>query len=483
MRAELRGGRRAAYGPVHVIAVWEPAYDQPIVLVTTLADLDAAVAAYRKRAHSETLFSDQKSRGLHIHRSHRSDPTRLARFLIATALPYLWVILLGVDARQHAAYGRFHRPDRCDLSLFQLGLRLLAYCLRHRVPIPRPPFAAAAANRSYVLYGSESYQSELILLHRSFMMMIMSDITQHRAHSTSLIALRSRVLIALVIGICSGLLCAQYQSAFGRADGDLLSPRCAGQALLDGRDPYGCPHLMSDGTQGPSNPLTTALVLLPLAPFAPNLAAGTFFGLSSAMLAFGLLQQGSWWHLLVFLAFPYWAALQAVQWSPLLMSVALFPQLLPLTLVKPHIGLPIALTWLTWRRALVTTAFGLATLLLDPTWPWHWLAQTTSYDGFIPLLTFPGPLLLTALVHWRRPMVRFGILLAAVPQRLFYDQLLLWLLPATPRAMLMLTLGSWMLYLVYLTAPAIVTPLSIVALYVPALISACAAAGADPKGL
>ena len=80
-------------------------------------------------------------------------------------------------------------------------------------------------------------------------------------------------------------------------------------------------------------------------------------------------------------------------------------------------------------------------------------------------------------------MVRFGILLAAVPQRLFYDQLLLWLLPATPRAMLMLTLGSWMLYLVYLTAPAIVTPLSIVALYVPALISACAAAGADPKGL
>ena len=29
-----------------------------------------------------------------------------------------------------------HRTDRCDLSLFQLGLRLLDYFLDHDIPIP-----------------------------------------------------------------------------------------------------------------------------------------------------------------------------------------------------------------------------------------------------------------------------------------------------------------------------------------------------------
>jgi len=31
---------------------------------------------------------------------------------------------------------RLHRQDRCDLSLFRLGLRLLARCLKDTSPIP-----------------------------------------------------------------------------------------------------------------------------------------------------------------------------------------------------------------------------------------------------------------------------------------------------------------------------------------------------------
>ncbi len=37
----------------------------------------------------ETLFSDQKSYGFHLHLSHLSDPTRLSRLLIAACLAYL----------------------------------------------------------------------------------------------------------------------------------------------------------------------------------------------------------------------------------------------------------------------------------------------------------------------------------------------------------------------------------------------------------
>jgi hypothetical protein len=31
---------------------------------------------------------------------------------------------------------QLHRQDRCDLSLFRLGLRLLARCLKDHIPIP-----------------------------------------------------------------------------------------------------------------------------------------------------------------------------------------------------------------------------------------------------------------------------------------------------------------------------------------------------------
>ncbi len=125
------------YGPVNVLMVWEPKYKAPIYLVTNLATSSAALEAYRLRAHIETFFSDQKSRGFHLDRSHLSDPVRLARLMCASCLAYLWIIYLGTWGRSAAWRTRIHRGDRCDLSLFQLGLRLLSYCLRHTCAIPK----------------------------------------------------------------------------------------------------------------------------------------------------------------------------------------------------------------------------------------------------------------------------------------------------------------------------------------------------------
>ena len=88
------------------------------------------------RAHIETFFSDQKSRGFHLHKSHLSDPRRLARLLIVSCLAYLWLVYLGVCALRDDWLKRLHRRDRCDLSLFRLGLRLLARCLNDDIPIP-----------------------------------------------------------------------------------------------------------------------------------------------------------------------------------------------------------------------------------------------------------------------------------------------------------------------------------------------------------
>ncbi len=126
----------AQYGPVSILAIWEAAYEAPIYLVTNMLDLDAALAAYRKRAQIETFFSDQKSRGFHLHKSHVREPARLMRLLIASCLAYIWLVYLGVCALRDGWLQRLHRQDRCDLSLFRLGQRLLARCLKDHVPIP-----------------------------------------------------------------------------------------------------------------------------------------------------------------------------------------------------------------------------------------------------------------------------------------------------------------------------------------------------------
>ena len=124
------------YGPVSILALWDAHEQAPLYLVTSLSDLDEAVRLYKKRAHIETFFSDQKSRGFYIHKSHLSEPARLSRLLIATCLAYVWIVYLGVSALQDAWIRLLHRRERCDLSLFRLGLRLLARCLKDDIPIP-----------------------------------------------------------------------------------------------------------------------------------------------------------------------------------------------------------------------------------------------------------------------------------------------------------------------------------------------------------
>lgn len=124
------------YGPVQAIAWWEEEYEEPIYLISNLSILEAPCEWYRKRFCIETLFSDQKSRGFHLHKSHISKPQRLAQLMIPACLAYIWIIYLGNLAMQQGFNKIIHRTDRCDLSLFQLGLRLLDYCLNQEMEIP-----------------------------------------------------------------------------------------------------------------------------------------------------------------------------------------------------------------------------------------------------------------------------------------------------------------------------------------------------------
>lgn len=120
------------FGPVLAMAWWGIKYDAPIFLISNCASSTLACAYYRRRFRVETLFSDKKSRGFHIEKSHLSDPSRLVCLLFATSLAYIWLIYLGMmvfhDQAKRSLIDRTHRIDK---SLFRLGLDWLKHVLTH----------------------------------------------------------------------------------------------------------------------------------------------------------------------------------------------------------------------------------------------------------------------------------------------------------------------------------------------------------------
>jgi len=68
-----------AYGPLMLLCCWAKGYKDRLYLVTNMASADEACRLYTKRFRIETFFSDQKSRGVHLHKSPIADPHRLGR--------------------------------------------------------------------------------------------------------------------------------------------------------------------------------------------------------------------------------------------------------------------------------------------------------------------------------------------------------------------------------------------------------------------
>ena len=123
------------YGPIHAILWWEKTYKKPIYLITNIELAMEACYWYKKRFCIETFFSDQKSRGFNLHKSHISDPERIEKLLIPACLAYIWIVYLGTLAIKEQWYKIIHRTNRCDLSLFRLGLVLLDHFINQQMDI------------------------------------------------------------------------------------------------------------------------------------------------------------------------------------------------------------------------------------------------------------------------------------------------------------------------------------------------------------
>lgn len=245
---------------------------------------------------------------------------------------------------------------------------------------------------------------------------------------------RTRVLLSSGIGLFAGFYCWYLMRHTHQGAGDFISAIRAAKDLLANRNPYASPQQLY--------PLPAALFGLPFVDTAPEIAAGIFYGLSSAMLTFGITRQG-YHHLLIFLAYPYWAGMLTVQWIPLIMASAFFPWLMPVVLAKPQIGLPVATTHASLTGAAACLLVLLASFLIMPHWFPLWMGQLSGYSRFIPLFVFPGPLLVIALLRYRDRDAWLLFLAACMPQRWFYDAFFLWLIPKRRRQIVLTAGCSW----------------------------------------
>ena len=228
----------------------------------------------------------------------------------------------------------------------------------------------------------------------------------------------------------------------------------AAKGWLQGQNPYDVV-----GPQGSFRwpfpllyPATAVAVGVPFALLPAALATASFVGLGAGALAWALGRSpqpmpGAWW-LFSSAAFVY--VVRTAQWSPLLMAAALTPATGWLLACKPSLGLALFAAYPRRRTAIGIAVFVAATILVLPTWPIHWLrALPAAYHMTAPVtyVTAGGPLILLALLRWRRPEARLLVALACVPHTtMLYEALPLFLVARRWQEGALLSALSWVCF-------------------------------------
>lgn len=295
---------------------------------------------------------------------------------------------------------------------------------------------------------------------------------------------RNRIALAYAAGLVAGLIVYVNLAHQGVLAWDFTWAWRGARELLAGSNPYRDPSL-GFGHPFPSDaplyyPLPAVFLATPVSWLAAPLAGALFMGISVGALTFMLAGERPE-RLLILASAPLFVSLNSVQWAPLLLALALVPQLGAIgPLLKPNLGIPL-MTLRANRRSLIP-AFGLfaVSLVVLPSWPLEWLHNLGANHNTIPLLVWPvGPLLLLALVGWRQRNARLLLLMALMPQRMiWYDQLPLLVIPRGWRQMAGVVILTWVGYIGWRwtggveslhVVDDIVAPWTIASLYLPAL--------------
>jgi hypothetical protein len=226
-----------------------------------------------------------------------------------------------------------------------------------------------------------------------------------------------RWLLVLTIGAVAARI-ALIESEVRPRPSDFGQVWAAARFLLEGINPY-----EAIGPQGLFRfafpflyPLTAAVAALPLAPLPANVADAVFMAFGSAALAWALTRETTRNpQLLVFASVAFLATLGNAQWSPLITAAGLLPVLGFLLACKPTLGLAFLAAYPSWRSIVAAGLFTVITIAIWPWWPAAWQQVLTVQSHPPPVTLWGGPLVLLALLKWRRPEARLLLGLACVP--------------------------------------------------------------------
>lgn len=270
----------------------------------------------------------------------------------------------------------------------------------------------------------------------------MNTIHHHMSILRSKIRAQSQCIASLLIGLLVGLAAAGIGYLWRGNAGDLGSGLCLARAILGSPSDFyvHCPP----AADLPQDTLFAGILMLPFVALPEAVTGAIWIGTTSGILAWALIQKREYWRLLLFVTPAYWMTLWNMQSGALLCIIALYPNFLPIALVKPAQALVIGIWRFSWHRLLLSGAVLALSIIFWPSWFLDWFQQARGYQALIPLLVVPvGPLLLLALLAWRDDRMRLLLLMSCLPQRSMYNALLLYLLPATSWEMVIVVVSAW----------------------------------------
>ena len=124
--------------PTNLLVHWQVGEKEPWYLATNLPDRNITLKHYQRRMWAEEMHGDFKKHGFDLESTMLRDFLRLSRLTLAVALLYVWLISVGGRTIHQGFRHLVDRNDRRDLSLFQIGFRLLDRKLLNSLPVSVP---------------------------------------------------------------------------------------------------------------------------------------------------------------------------------------------------------------------------------------------------------------------------------------------------------------------------------------------------------
>jgi hypothetical protein len=268
-------------------------------------------------------------------------------------------------------------------------------------------------------------------------------------------SMRKRILYSVIIGLLATLwsIFLPVSTVFeGAKLGDLCAPLFSLKGFVSGHSAFG--GQFYNNYPVTHYPFTAMMAFYPFL-FIPLYCVGPLFCfMTSGVFAYALLEEGKPWKLFILLSPPYVFSLYSMQFAPLISAAFLLPCLLPVAVLKPQLG---AVLLASGRWSLKTLSAALliiaVSLFIYPNWPLDWLkhGNISLYAGKIPVLQGIGCILLLSCLKWRDRRARLLSAMSIIPQRLWYDQLMLFLIPETRHHLYILLIGSWLSVLLSIT--------------------------------